>query len=426
MDDELTHRSVDDNHTDDDHHEEEIQARLWTFAVFGASVPLLYLGYTKAALCFIAIGIMYIFIGQESDTSKHLSAIDQYKEKYSTFSADDIVRDMQLLQIPSDQSQLPRDCDDTTRDGLNHDIVLLALSTLTKRYGIVFQKHEKRTVADSESTSIAGSCQDAVHICLQSSVYTCNDAILSSSVALLALVSKNETVRKRYLAPDEELSSNDIQYKMEDIMQAIHLALVRGKECDDESKEQIAAEVQRKACLLLGALSDGNEIMAQEIGRHGGIQSILDAVSWYRCHSDMTCWGLWALFILCYENYLNKIILVQLDGIPILLEAMKQCPDSMEVARHGTAILFDLLRETDTTLSGKNTAPVNNSTMDIWKIRNVALSAGLHERILRVITQFSGGTNMDVYMMGREILLGTNYKGTIPEPQMALVPSAQT
>jgi hypothetical protein len=419
----LNRGNVDDNHADDHHHEEEIQARIWTLAVFGASVLLLYLGYSKAALCFVAIGITYIFIGQESHTTKPLSAIDQYASKYNMFSVDDIVRDLQQLQIRSDERCLPLEIDGTTPDRSHSDSVLLALSTLTKRYGIAFQNQKKPTAVETELTSIACCCQEAVHICLQSSDNICNDAIVSSSLALLALVSKNEAVRQRYLATDKHPPDIDIRCKMQDVVQAINLALVRGQEYSDEPKEQIMAELQRKACLLLGALADGNELMAQHIGQLGGIQSVLDAISWYRRHNDVTCWGLWALFILCYENYMNKIILVQLHGIPILLEAMKQCPDSVEVSRHGTAILFDLLREAHTSFSGENTAPINNSTLDTWKIRKVALSAGLHERILHVVTHFSGGTNMDVYLMGREILLGTNYQGIIPEPQMTLVPS---
>jgi hypothetical protein len=415
-----------DSHADDDHHKEELQAQIWTFTVFLASVPLLYLGYTKAAVCFIAIGILYIFLGQEDDTARRLSALDLYAKKYSTCTADDIVRDLQQWQIRCDPSHPPTEGDKKTLDQSYPAIVLLALSTLTKRYITVQHQQKKRMDLDCELTNIACSCQDSVHVCLLSPDGICNDRIISSSLALLALVSKSESVRHRYFVANQASIDPDKQYRIDDIINAIDLALVRGQDYSDESKEHTAAEVQRKACLLLGALSDGNEMMAQHIGQRGGIQSILNAISWYRCHEEVICWGLWALFILCYENYINKIILVQLDGIPILFGAMGQCPDSVEVARHGTAILFDLLRENNSPVSGGNTISNCGPTMDQWKIRNVAVSAGLHERILHVITQFSSETNMDIFLMGREILHGTNYQGPIPEPQMALVPSPQT
>jgi hypothetical protein len=86
---------------------------------------------------------------------------------------------------------------------------------------------------------------------------------------------------------------------------------------------------------------------------------------------------------------------------------MRNCPDSIDVARHGIAILFDLMRQDNDALVSKKA-----DGLDVWKIRNQALAAGLHPVLARAVQQF-GDQAMDIKMMGGEILTGTNFQGDI-------------
>ena len=245
----------------------------------------------------------------------------------------------------------------------------------------------------------------------------------------------------------ESSTATKLSLDFEQILHCINAALLRAKnygknskDDDGETKDHIAAELQRKACLFIGAISDGSDrsssdnddqpkqSLSIQIGQQGGIQTILNALSWYQYHVEVVNWGLWALFVMCYENTSNQVIFIQLNGIPIMIQSMRNCFDTdendtksvVDVARHGTAILFDLLREqadsTSTMVKG----------IDRWKVRNIALSAGLHECIVQAMTISIAHLkdNMDIFVMGREILVGTNYQGSIPEPPMTLIPSS--
>jgi hypothetical protein len=73
----------------------------------------------------------------------------------------------------------------------------------------------------------------------------------------------------------------------------------------------------------------------------------------------------------------------------------------LEVARHGIAILFDVLRETPEIPS------------DLTKIREVAVAAGMHKAIRQAMDNFP--ESMECMMMGQEILVATGYRGNIPQ-----------
>uniref|UniRef100_A0A7S3Q7G3 Uncharacterized protein n=2 Tax=Chaetoceros debilis TaxID=122233 RepID=A0A7S3Q7G3_9STRA len=155
------------------------------------------------------------------------------------------------------------------------------------------------------------------------------DAIYSAAIALLALTAKNPSVQHRSI-------SNPDVYGIQIVIDIMVHSLKRAKadansNSNDNSnnnnnknrsgekknyerveKESIAAELQRKACLYLGAISDGNSAMAHAIGvgsesgskksSMGGLEAILQSMLWFRYHGEVINWALWALFILCYDE----------------------------------------------------------------------------------------------------------------------------
>ena len=256
---------------------------------------------------------------------------------------------------------------------------------------------------ERDEENLALLCQQAAYIGF--SCYPNDDSIVAASISLLALVAKNSGVRERHLY------QADI-YGLNIPIQCIQSALERAREYSDSDKkrERFAAELQRKSCLLLGALASDDVELANTIVQEGGLEAILEALSWYRYHADLTNWALWAIFILCYENPVNKIAVVQLDGVPLVVQAMRLCPDSVDVARHGVAVLFDLMRES-TEQEEKEFQKFPK--LDIWKIRSSALQAGLHKAVVSVMELYYDA--MDIMMMGQEILLGTGFTGEIPE-----------
>ena len=52
---------------------------------------------------------------------------------------------------------------------------------------------------------------------------------------------------------------------------------------------------------------------------------------------------------------------------------------------------------------------------DPWEVRRMALGAGFQAIVVRAMTEFSD--SMDIMMMGQEMLIGTGYRGDIPQVQ---------
>jgi hypothetical protein len=395
-------------------HDDELQPKMWTYAVIGASVPLFWMGNYVVGLCFVLIGLLYTVAG---NLMTRIPEEDQCAIRYNIWSADDVVADLLKWQA---QSQSLEDSVDTKQQKERyHAVTSVALAALAKKF-CARQRQKQllqqsssasstKKLDDDESNQMSLCCQEAVYMSLKS-FGECDDAVVAASFALLALVAKSDGVRERHLQQADA-------YGLDVIVECMKKAMIRSQEYDNVSKEQEAAELQRKACLMLGALSDGNADIARQVVEEGGLKAVLNACTWYRVHEEVANWALWAVFILCYENAVNKVTLVEEDGIPIVLQTMKNCPDSVEVARHGTAILFDLLREQH------DEAGNDHPRLDVWKIRNTALVAGLHESVVHAMMKFSGNANMDIMMMGREILVKTGYLGVIPEPQMSFVQS---
>eukprot|EP00978_Attheya_sp_CCMP212_P047582 scaffold422199_cov67-Attheya_sp.AAC.1 len=69
-------------------------------------------------------------------------------------------------------------------------------------------------------------------------------------------------------------------------------------------------------------------------------------------------------------------LVMKLGGIQRICRAMKDLPTSLDVARHGIAILFDLMRE----------VPENPTAL--VQIRTIALNAGVHDVLSRAMEEF--------------------------------------
>jgi hypothetical protein len=151
--------------------------------------------------------------------------------------------------------------------------------------------------------------------------------------------------------------------------------------------------------------------MAALVAQEGGVQAILSALGYFRYHSDVANWALWALFTMCYESPSNRRAFLDLHGIPVVLQAMRNCLDSVEVARHGTALLFDLMRQEDDTdgIGMLGSSRADGAVVDVWKVRKAAVDAGLHPVLVHNLQSYVN--EADIAMMSREMLVGTNYQG---------------
>jgi hypothetical protein len=234
-------------------------------------------------------------------------------------------------------------------------------------------------------------------------LYPEDDEAVGSSIALLALVAKDAEVRQRnkYQA--------DV-YGLDRPIQALRGVLARVKEEEDEEKEGEMAEILRKGCLLLGALSDDDKSLdiSITIVEEEGLELILDIANWFRYHEEVANWSMWAIFILCYDHLQNKVQFVRLAGTTTICSLLENNSTSLEVTRHGIAILYDLLREV-------NDEEGKKYSFDPWAVRTQALAAGLHNNVVKAMSEFSD--SMDIMMMGQEMLIGTGYRGDIPQFQ---------
>jgi hypothetical protein len=239
--------------------------------------------------------------------------------------------------------------------------------------------------------------QQAAYITLR--MYPEDDEAIEGALSLLALVSKDPEVRRRNKYQADE-------YGLDQPIAAMRKALERAKVEESEEKEEKLAEIQRKGCLFLGVLADGDQdfdLAIKIVVEEDGLEAILDAANWFRHHDTVINWALWAIFILCYDNLQNKIHLVRHGGIGTVCQSLSNNPQTLEVNRHGIAILFDLLREEQES---------NGLKFDSWEARRLALAAGLHKVVKNAMMEFSD--SRDIMMMGQEMLIGTGYSGEIP------------
>jgi hypothetical protein len=308
---------------------------------------------------------------------------DKQEIRCSILDPEDIIAELETLEEELADSSSSSEIRESGRTKC-----LASLSALVKKY---------RKKDNAKNLPLL--CQQAAFLMLR--LYPESYEAVGSAIALLALVAKDNGVRQRnkYQA--------DI-YGFNWPIRALRSILDRAKKEEDEDVEGGMAEILRKGCLLLGALSDDDKELdiATTIVEEEGLELILDIANWFRFHEEVANWAMWALFILCYDHVQNKIHFIRLAGINTVCALLEHNPTSLEVNRHGIAILFDLLREGNVDKEGK---------YDPWKVRTQALAAGLHQNIVRAMSEFSD--SMDIMMMGQEMLLGTGFGGDIPQFQ---------
>lgn len=327
---------------------------------------------------------------------------EKWKIRFNVMEAPDVVQAMADCETNNNQ-QSSKDVVVEEQQRREARIILATgLAALAKKYNAIRiprvekEGKSKKPQRNPQTDSLALLCQEAAYIgfrCYLDGLTPSMD-VSSASIALLALIAKNEAVRERHRYEADVYGLNipaEVIRKCLELAKEIH---------DDKQQEQEAAEVQRKSCLLLGALAEGDADLAQLVAGEGGIDIVMKAAQWYRYHADVLNWALWALFILCFEYPPNKATFVENEGIALAIEAMRNCPESTEVARHGVALVFDLMRENPET------------RLDVWRIRKAALAAGLHDVLVKAMQEHADA--MDIMMMGSEILVGTGYAGEIP------------
>lgn len=396
-----------------------------SFALLLLSVPLLFVGSTttKYGVACLVLALSLALCQAMQDIQEE----DKQEIRFNVLDAHDVLKEMMdwqdLLLCKNDtqptdnQHEQVRDTTTVTEDRRQKGrlIISLGLDALAKKYGKAEARNTKEQTLYANDLIVW--CQQAAYIGLRT--FPDDDNVVSSAISLLALAAKDNRVKERHLYQADN-------YGLDLPIGCLRKALVRAEAVTNPGEEQRAAELQRKGCLLLGALASTpapsaspddsfSSDLALQIVREGGLDAILEAIDWFRYHSDVANWGLWAVFTLCYENYANKVALIQSNGIPKVLQTLQNCPKSAEVARHGTAILFDLLREDDESdnMASTKSLPQTGKRLDIWKIRNMALDAGIQEILVAAMENFP--TEMDIMMMGQEILVGTGYKGEIPQ-----------
>jgi hypothetical protein len=271
-------------------------------------------------------------------------------------------------------------------------ILQSALQALARKVN----KQNKNKSQDYDESELELYSLQAAQIVLNQSPDS--DMLIASVLSLLALIAKNPIVRQQMLRNDCLRSA----------LEAMRDSLARAQEQDDSTPsqvQQLSAELVRKGCLWLGALADDSETLATHVVTLGGLEVILQCLDWYRYHEDVNNWGLWALFQLCFGNSHNQSALVQSGGLRIICQSLKcNAADSMEVCRHGIAVLFDTLRHEN-----------EDDLLKIAQLRRLAVTAGLHQAVQHCMELHSD--SMEVIGMGTELLLSTGFQGDIPTYQ---------
>ena len=329
------------------------------------------------------LGILLIVAGFLSALSQSLNEMkeeDKHEIRYRYMSAADISDELEAMGNVMAEKDRAK--------------CLAALAVLAMKWSQDRKQQEPSSYHPHELESI---CQDAAYIVFR--LYPNDDEAVAAALSLNAVVAKDEQVRERHLHEADVFGLNVS-------IDAMRAALKRAQASQDrdEQMERLSAELQRKACLLLGALADGDSGIATKVVEEGGLEAILDALKWYRFHEEVASWGLWAIFVLCYDHAGNKKEMIRLGGIQVVCMIMKNNSNSLEVSRHGTAILFDLLREAQ-----------GDSIFNVAQIRKMALNAGLHDVMVNAMNEFE--TSMEIVMMGQEMLVATGYQGEIPRFQ---------
>jgi hypothetical protein len=331
---------------------------------------------------------------------RKLAHSDKLEIRYHILSAEDLMAELEALEEDENDDTHKNNFDDDDTCRVKY---LEGLSAMAKKYS------RQRDTQSSKELPLW--CQQVCYAALRR--YSDNPQIIAGAVSLLALIAKDSAVRKLYKYQKQE-------YGLDKPIACLKLMLEQARAAEEEEQELYLAEVLRKGCLFLGALCNNDNdsgkhalglatIIVQE---HDGLEFILQILNWFRCHEDVCNWALWAIFTMAFDNMPIKVILVREQGIPTICQTLKENPTSLEVNRHGIALLFDLLRE------NQNVASNSQAKWDPWEVRKMALVGGLHQVVYNAMVQFSD--SMDIMMMGQEMLIGTGFQGDVPVYQQAM------
>ncbi|KAG7361225.1 hypothetical protein IV203_036325 [Nitzschia inconspicua] len=348
--------------------------------------PLILTGQFRWGIAAFVIGLIWAL----KLAMEQIDDSDRIEMRYNVLSPEDLMAELESLEDESTTTTTTTSATDNPPSSETSKRIkyLEGLAALAKKYN------------QQKKPQLALWCQQIAFTTLR--LYPTDNEIVAGSISLLALIAKDTQTRKRY-----KFQPND--YGLSVPIDALQKTLERAKEEEDETKEELFAETLRKGCLFLGAVCNDNEDgLAIQVVQEGGLELILDAANWFRLHEAVSNWALWAIFTLAFDQLQIKVQLVRCLGIPTICELMKNNPSSLEVNRHGTALLFDLLRE------NPNDAPdnANNIKWDPWEVRKMALASGLHDVVFSAMNEFSD--SMDIMMMGQEILIGTGFQGDVP------------
>ena len=292
------------------------------------------------------------------------------------------------------------------KNGDYRQIVIERLSILS----CLFSEKQKK------EKNITIICQKAAYSVLSlSSIHEENyndndDRIMCEAISLLAIIAQEECVRRRTFVqyPDTYGPHIPIQIMRKSLRRT------QTEMSPHREDELFAAEIQRKSCLYIGAIINSkNDKNKQEIAiqiaiDNQGLQSIMDAMDWFRCHTQVIHWALWAIFNLSYENRVVQKEFIRLGGLSRVCRSLERMPKEREIVRHSVATLFDLLRQDEN----------DHNHHDVFRIRTMAVHSGVHDAIYNAIIHHT--TCPDIYVMGQQILMGTGYQG---EPLPAFVQS---
>lgn len=308
---------------------------------------------------------------------------DTFVPRFDLLSPENILSELQRIVEVSDRNNevwKTRASDEEIRI----KCIVEGLSVLGRKYNVSNHKEDLSLLYQHLVFQLIG-------------LYPQNHEIISGSMSLLALIAKDTRVRARFKRHAED-------YGLKRAINVLKKVLQQAKKEVDEGEEAALAEILRKGCLFLGAICNDSKDLELQciIVSEGGLSLILEIANWFRLHEEIAKWSLWATFILTYNNLPIKAELIRLQGIQTICRLMETNPKSLEVNRHGTALLFDLMRDN----YEEDEIPWNP-----WEIRKLAILSGLHNRIVHNLNEFS---DKEIFLMGREILIGTDYRGNIP------------
>ncbi|VEU42335.1 unnamed protein product [Pseudo-nitzschia multistriata] len=342
----------------------------------------------------VALGVLTILVALVLTASQGITEADKIEIRFNASTPENVLRELEQLSEmenvngfgKSNNSRKTLLVDEETR--IKHYVK--GLLALGRKYG----------KSSDDKPQLSLRYQQLAFETIR--LYPENDQIVDGSISLLALIAKEPIVRKRYKDQAHEFGLNRP-------ISVLKSVLARARNEEDEAKEEMLAEILRKGCLFLGAVCNESEDLglSSVVLSKGGLELILEAAKWFRLHEEVSNWALWAIFTLSYDQLSIKARLVRLQGIQTICGIMENNQTSLEVTRHGTAILFDLLRERERVTVGFKWNP--------WEVRKIALASGLHERILAGMREFPD--SMDIMKMGQEMLIGTGYRGDIPKFQ---------